>query len=79
MRAKNRWLKLLESYQPANDKVIVDKLVANLDSATPKPVYFTSHEASKNPAVIVTEPSTPIFYLNKKPFITISLPMTPRK
>ena len=79
MRAKNRWLKLLDSLGEANNAKIVDTLIANLKSKTAKPVYFTSHKYKDDPAVIVKEPSTPIFYLDKTAFITISFPMTPKK
>jgi hypothetical protein len=54
--------------------------VANLESkGKAKPMYFTSHDWKKNTSVTVDKDSTPVFYLNKTPFIKISLPMIPKK
>jgi hypothetical protein len=84
-RAKNRWFKLLdwlkevpsETEQNGSDR-IVSVIKENLASPTPSPVHFTSHDMAKEPRVLVRFDDKPRFYFIEQ-FITISLPMGPRK
>lgn len=82
---KKRWYKLLDSLtkipsdkegQSGNDRII-STLKDNLESKTPVPVYFTSHDSRQDRRVLVKTDDSPVFYLTRK-FITISLPMKPR-
>lgn len=61
------------------DSAIVDALIKNLSSATPLPVYFTSHDMrgdTNNVQVKITPKSRPVHYLEQD-YMTISLPMQP--
>jgi hypothetical protein len=83
---KQRWYRLLDflgqcpSDQPGQngDQRIVAVLKANLESQNPKPVHFTAHLSSENPAVFVKDDDQAIFYM-RSTFLTISLPMKARK
>ena len=83
---KQRWYRLLDSLaacpsdQPGQNgnQRIVAVLKDNLASGQPKPVHFTSHLSTDNPAVLVKQDDQAIFYMKSK-FITISLPMRPRR
>ena len=88
-RAKNRWLKLLDSLSALKsnkdgengDQRIVNALIANFASKTPLPCYMKAHDARDKsgygPIVVVLERDTPIFYI-ERPYLTISLPMKPK-
>ena len=61
------------------DSAIVNALIKNLASATPLPVYFTSHDMrgeTSNAEVKITDKSRPVHYLEQD-YLTISLPMQP--
>ena len=61
------------------DGAIIDALLKNLSSATPLPVYFTSHDMrgeANNVQVKITLKSRPVHYLEQD-YMTISLPMQP--
>jgi hypothetical protein len=61
------------------DTAIVNALIKNLSSATPLPVYFTSHDMrgdASNAEVKVTPKSRPVHYMEQD-YLTISLPMQP--
>lgn len=84
---KNRWYNLVgalgkhESNKRGQDGdvAIVTALVKNLASASPQPVYFTSHDMrgdQENAQVKIFENSRPIHYLEQD-YLTISLPMQP--
>lgn len=83
---KNRWFRLLAWLDtvpsPTSGQYggphIVSVIAANLASKNPLPIHFTSHDMAQHPGVLVTQPDTPHFYLVER-FITISLPMGPRK
>jgi hypothetical protein len=84
-RAKERWFKLLdwledvpsETAQNGSER-IVSVIEENLASRTPSPMQFTSHDMAKDPRVLVHFADKPRFYFIEQ-FITISLPMGPRK
>ena len=79
---KNKWLAYLGSLakHPSNldgltgDAAIVRALVRNLSSASPLPVYFTSHDLQENEQVQVIETARPIHYLEQD-YLVISFPM----
>ena len=84
---KNLWQSLLgnlykhESNQKTQngDAAIVNAIIKNLASATPLPVYFTSHDmrgAKDNAQVKIIAKSQPIHYLEQD-YLSISLPMQP--
>ena len=84
---KNLWQSMLAnlSRHPSalkgkdGDSAIVDALIKNLSSATPLPVYFTSHDMrgdASNVQVKITPKSRPVHYLEQD-YMTISLPMQP--
>jgi hypothetical protein len=84
---KNLWQNMLAnlSRHPSaqkgkdGDSAIVDALIKNLSSATPLPVYFTSHDMrgdASNVQVKITPKSRPVHYLEQD-YMTISLPMQP--
>lgn len=88
-RAKNRWLTLLANLSelPSDkkgengDQRIVNALIANFAGKNPLPCFMKAHDARKarpGPRVIVLEKDQPIFYIEKT-YLTISLPMKPRK
>ena len=83
---KQRWYRLLDflsecpSDRPGQNgnQRIVAALKANLESEKPKPVHFTAHLSSDNPAVLIKDDEQAIFYMKSR-FLTISLPMKPRR
>jgi hypothetical protein len=84
-QAKNRWFELLDWLEKVPSETaengserIVSVIEENLASRTPSPIQFTSHDMTKEKGVLVRFADTPRFYFVEK-FITISLPMGPRK
>jgi|SRR5450631_1376075 hypothetical protein len=85
-RARKRWYRLLDNLENLeSDRAgengnarIVAVLIKHLASAKPLPVYFAAHDSRKNKRVLVIERDTPIFYI-EQPYLTISLPMRPKK
>jgi hypothetical protein len=85
--AKNRWFELLrllpnfESDRPGEngDQRIVNALIVNFDKEPPLPCHMRTHDGRGPNAsrVIVTEDGTPVFYIDRVRFLTISLPMRP--
>jgi hypothetical protein len=84
-QAKNRWFDLLEwlkkvpseTSENGSDR-IVSVLEENLAASRPHPVHFTSHDFADDKRVLVRKADQPHFFLIET-FITISLPMSPRK
>jgi hypothetical protein len=83
--AKNRWFRLLDWLETVPSETteyggprIVSVIAENLASASPLPVHFTQHDMAQDPRVLVRRNDTPRFYFVER-FITISLPMAPRK
>lgn len=80
--AKKGWLDYLVSLQkhPSNkrgqtaDVAIVRALKKNLESKSPLPVHFVSHELQASKMVKVTEKTRPLHYLDQD-FLVISFPM----
>jgi hypothetical protein len=91
-RARNRWYALLadlKSYGSNKDalngdEAIVNALIINLAEKKPYPVYFESHDSTKENRRIVfvdEDPKRhPIFYIRPPDprYLIISIPMRPR-
>jgi hypothetical protein len=86
-RAKNRWLKLIDDLSSYDSDVpsengsdrIMNMLIQNLASNTPRPVLFQAHD-SRGPEgrkVIVRDSPTGLFFM-EQPYIIVSLPMRPK-
>jgi hypothetical protein len=86
--AKNRWFELLGQLpdyrsdrwpQENGDQRIVRALISNFDRARPLPCFMRAHDGREDDAsrVVVRERDTPLFYLERVTFLTISLPMRP--
>ncbi|HEV8503013.1 MAG TPA: hypothetical protein VGR63_15690 [Casimicrobiaceae bacterium] len=84
-RSKNRWLNLLDSLKKVDsnrsnlkgDPAIVAALIADLESPSPLPVHFTSHDLRDDNRVLIDEPRMAVSYIDR-PYLSISLPMKPR-
>ena len=84
-KAKNRWFELLgwlekcpsETKQNGSERIVA-VIKENLESKSPQPMQFVSHDKAKDPRVLVQFGNKPQFYFVEQ-FITISLPMAPRK
>jgi hypothetical protein len=84
-RVRTRWYALLDwiGRQGSNisgkngNQAIVEVLIANLASRSPKPVYFTAHPQADDNKVLITPSSRPLFYILVD-YITISFPMRPK-
>jgi hypothetical protein len=88
-RAKQRWYNVLEYYGTCEsdipgqngDERIVGALIADLALETPWPVYFTVHEWTRPPRVMVIgDPADhasltrPLFFINQQ-YLVVSVPM----
>jgi hypothetical protein len=78
--AKNRWLELLRNLPEKGDVAITNALVVNFKKRTPLPCFMRAHFSMPKTEnrVIITESDTPLFYLDQQ-YLTISLPMSPRR
>ncbi len=85
---KNWWFEQLaklphfESDRPdeSGDRRIVKALITNLDQARPQPCLMRAHDGRAEGAsrVLVSERSSPLFYVDDLDYLVISLPMRPR-
>jgi hypothetical protein len=87
-QARNRWYRLLASLKDYDsnvagqngDEAIVNALIKNLGSGRPLPVCFKAHDSrlEGERRVFVSRELRPVFYIDRD-FLTISLPMMPRR
>jgi hypothetical protein len=86
--AKNRWFTLLETLARSEsdvagvngDQRIVRALIDNLTSEKPLPCYLKAHDSREKGMrrVIILPNDKPLGYMTQE-FLTISLPMEPRR
>jgi hypothetical protein len=84
---RKKWYALLDNLNKCtsdqdgvngNDR-IVTALEQHVNAKRPGPVYFTSHDARVDKRVLVKTNDTPIFYIEGKKYLTISIPMRPKR
>lgn len=58
------------------DAAIVAAIVKNLASKKPLPMYFSNHDMSKDPGVIIKDKARPLFYMSRD-YLWVSFPSAP--